>query len=175
MIANASPLIVAAKADLLKELIELYKVIEISREVYNEAILGGLKENKQDALLLNSVLKEGKIKVIELGGKYIKIASKIMEECNLDKGEAETIALALQLNRKEILMDEAMGRKVAKLFNLKPKGILRVLLDLYNKKKIDERQLKTKVNEIIGKQFRLDAEIMGRFWELFEKMGAKKL
>ena len=174
MISNASPLIILAKTDLMKEFLELYSTIEISPEVCNEAINKGLEAGKQDAQILDALLKEEKIKIVKLNQEYGKTSKKIVENYKLDKGEAETISLALQLKNKEILMDEAMGRKIAKFLNLKPKGTLKILLELYNKKIISEEQLRKKVNEVIGVQFRLDAEVLNKFWELFEKMKTKK-
>lgn len=173
MISNASPLIILAKVELLKEFLELYKAIEISTEVYNEAIKKGLQAEKQDAQILDALLKEGKIKVTKLNQEHGKASKNIIENYKLDKGEAETISLALQLNKKEILMDEAIGRKIAKFFNVKPKGTLKILLELYNRNIINEEQLRRKVNEIIGKQFRLDTEVITKFWELFEKIKEK--
>lgn len=46
----------------------------------------------------------------------------------LDNGEAEAIALALQLKVTEILMDEREGRSAAKTMGLKPIGVLGILL-----------------------------------------------
>ncbi len=46
----------------------------------------------------------------------------------LDNGEAEAIALALQLKADLILMDEREGRSVAKSMGLNPIGILGVLI-----------------------------------------------
>ncbi len=173
MISNASPLIVIAKIELLKEFIELYELIEITPQVYEETITKGLEAKKQDVQLLNSLFQESKIKIVKLNQEHGKLAKTLLENYNLDKGEAETIALVLQLNKKEVLMDEALGRKVAKFYKIKPKGTLRVLLELYEKRIIDEKKLKIKVSEIIGDQFRLDAEVLNKFWELFEKIKRK--
>ena len=47
---------------------------------------------------------------------------------DLDKGEAEAIALALQLKAEWILLDERGGRRVAKSLGLKVTGVLGILL-----------------------------------------------
>jgi hypothetical protein len=46
----------------------------------------------------------------------------------LDKGEAEAIALALQMKANRVLIDEREGRRVAKSLGLKVTGVLGVLL-----------------------------------------------
>ncbi|HYE62469.1 MAG TPA: DUF3368 domain-containing protein [Phycisphaerales bacterium] len=46
----------------------------------------------------------------------------------VDKGEAEAIALALELNVTTILMDEVDGRAVARRLGLSPTGVLGMLV-----------------------------------------------
>lgn len=46
----------------------------------------------------------------------------------LDPGEAEAIALALEIQANLILMDEDLGRKIALQYHLQPLGILGILL-----------------------------------------------
>jgi len=47
---------------------------------------------------------------------------------DLDKGEAEAIALAMQVNAGWVLMDERDGRKAARSMKLKVVGVLGILL-----------------------------------------------
>lgn len=47
---------------------------------------------------------------------------------DLDRGEAEAIALALQMKAKRVLLDEREGRRVAKSLGLKVTGVLGILL-----------------------------------------------
>lgn len=46
----------------------------------------------------------------------------------LDNGEAEAIALALQLKTTQILIDEREGRSIAKSMGLNPVGVLGILI-----------------------------------------------
>jgi predicted nucleic acid-binding protein len=46
----------------------------------------------------------------------------------LDQGEAAAIALALELEHRQILMDERDGRAKAKALGLQPVGVRGVLL-----------------------------------------------
>ena len=174
MISNASPLIVLAKVELIQKIVKMYKTIVVSSKVAEEIIIEGLRMNRQDAVLLNALKKEGKIQVTSLDKKHEGLSERIIKEYNLDQGEAETISLAMQLKNKEVLMDELLGRNVAKLFGLRAKGTLRVVLDLYKENQMNEKEVRTKVEEIIGKQFRLDAEILAKFWEMFEMIKIRK-
>ena len=47
---------------------------------------------------------------------------------DLDKGEAETIALAKELSIQKVIIDERLGRKYAKEFGLTVIGTLGILL-----------------------------------------------
>jgi uncharacterized protein len=47
---------------------------------------------------------------------------------DLDGGEAEAIALAIQLKAERILLDEKEGRRIAKTLGLRSTGVLGVLL-----------------------------------------------
>lgn len=47
---------------------------------------------------------------------------------DLDKGEAEAIALALQIGADRILLDEREGRRIAKQLGLEVTGVLGILL-----------------------------------------------
>ena len=58
--------------------------------------------------------------------KDYRLAQALM--LGLDQGEAAAIALAIQLDLKEILPDERDGRALAKTLGLEPVGVLGILL-----------------------------------------------
>jgi predicted nucleic acid-binding protein len=64
------------------------------------------------------------IKVESLQNSHVR--QSLMLE--LDRGEAAAIALALELGVSQVLMDEADGRAVAKAMDLRPTGVLGILL-----------------------------------------------
>ena len=59
----------------------------------------------------------------------------------LDRGEAEAIALALQEKADWLLIDERVGRRFAQRVGLKVKGTLGVLLEGVRRDFIDDLQL----------------------------------
>ena len=52
---------------------------------------------------------------------------------DIDRGEAESIVLALELGANMILLDEKEGRNVAQRMDLKPVGVIGVLLEAQKK------------------------------------------
>ncbi|CCI21527.1 conserved hypothetical protein [Microcystis aeruginosa PCC 9808] len=56
----------------------------------------------------------------------------------LDKGEAEAIALALELGADQVLIDERRGRRIAARLNLRYTGILGILVEAKNRGLISE-------------------------------------
>lgn len=61
-------------------------------------------------------------------------------ENELDRGESETIALAIEQNADIVLIDEKEGRREAKRHGLKTTGVLGILLQAKSKGHIDTIQ-----------------------------------
>lgn len=57
---------------------------------------------------------------------------------DLDRGEAETIALALELGADLVLLDERDGRFAAQRFGLHVVGVLGILLEAKSKKHVNQ-------------------------------------
>ncbi|WP_413884419.1 hypothetical protein [Candidatus Desulfatibia sp.] len=64
-----------------------------------------------------------------------------LQAANLDRGEKESIALAV-LKNALLLMDEERGRDFARQKNLSVRGSLGVLIEAYTKKLLGEDQLR---------------------------------
>lgn len=71
----------------------------------------------------------------------------------LGQGEAESIALAAELNADLVILDETAARNIAKMLDLKFTGTLGVLLKA--KKRGFIPRIKPLLNEIIRAEFRL--------------------
>ena len=171
MIVNATPLIIFGKINKLEILSSVFHNMTISPEVYDEVVEKGMEIDAPDAYLVKDFIDNGKISVKSLDQKGKKIFSKIRKMYRqLDEGEASTIALALQENASEVLMDEDIGRKIARLHNIKPRGSLRVLILGYQKGLLDEEQVKEVLSSMMHANFRVSAEVITRFWELFKQV-----
>ena len=171
MIVNATPLIIFGKIGKLQLLKDVFTKIIISQEVYKEVVQKGIEIKAPDAYLVKEFVDNGKIKVNPINQKGKKIYEKIKRTYKqLDEGEASTIALVLQEGASEVLMDEDIGRKIARLYGIKSRGSLRVLILGYQSGLLDEIQIKEILRLMMHAKFRVNAEVIARFWELFERV-----
>lgn len=71
--------------------------------------------------------------------RQLQNQSTVIALCrDLDRGEAETIALALELNADLVLLDERDGRNAAERFDLMVVGVLGILLEAKTKGFIEQ-------------------------------------
>lgn len=175
MISNSSPLIVFGKIGKMDLLFKVYEKIEIAPAVYFEVVEQGAKINAPESFLIKEFVEQGLVIQKKLDLKWKKQAiffEKIYSQ--IDCGEAETIALAMQENQKTLLMDEKIAREIAILNGIQPYGSLKALLLAFKNKIITERELRETMLDITSTKFRLSAEVINKFWILFEKLKKKK-
>jgi len=85
-----------------------------------------------------------------------KLVQKMLKD--LDLGESESIALALQENADFLIIDEQLGRKIANSLNLKVVGILGVLI--LAKKRGLLIEIRTSLESLIKIGFRLNQNLI---------------
>jgi predicted nucleic acid-binding protein len=136
VVSNAGPLMVFSKLNILHLLKGLYVRVELPLSVYRETVSVGIRRGFTDAQVLNSFLMQNEWKPI----KTFEIPVDV-QNLNLDRGEKESIALALSKNAL-LLMDEERGRDFARQNNLSVRGSLGVLIEAFAKKMISEDQLR---------------------------------
>ncbi|MCB9296293.1 MAG: DUF3368 domain-containing protein [Lewinellaceae bacterium] len=128
VISDTSPitnLIQIGKLEILKE---LFHEIIIPEEVYEE-----LCELEFQRSLLNSL---DWIKTREVADK--QLVNRLIRD--IDKGEAESIVLAIELKADILLIDEKKGRRVAREYGLEITGLLGILKRAKSKNLIPKLQ-----------------------------------
>ncbi len=136
VVSNSGPLMVFSKLNLLHLLKKLYGEVLFPKAVYEEVVVDGIKHGFEDAYSLRLFLKQNNWKPQEVCEIHKVIASS-----NLDKGEKEAIVLALS-KKAMLLMDEELGRSIARQTGLKVKGSLGVLIEALHKNLINIEQLR---------------------------------
>lgn len=122
IVSDSSPIINLAKIHRLDWIEKLYQKIIIPRAVFEELIVKG--HEKEDIAGIKSLIDTNIIEIQEVKNtELIRFLSK-----DLDYGEAETIALALEIKADLVLLDEIDARDIADICNLKKTGFLGILI-----------------------------------------------
>jgi len=124
IVSNTSPLINLARIGELDILQQLYGTLTIPDAVWQEVVIdgAGLPGAAQ-------VKSSGWIRVQTV--KNIQLVQALRQE--LDPGEAEAIALALEINAELLLMDERLGRETARHLGLSYTGLIGALIEAKRK------------------------------------------
>lgn len=124
VISDTSPVINLAAIGQLELLNNLYGKVILPRAVHHEITVIGAGQAGSTEL--------GKLKWIEVKGVSNQNLVQALR-MELDEGESEAIALAVELNAELLLMDERIGRAVASRFGLRYIGLLGTLIEAKQK------------------------------------------
>ena len=133
IIADTSVLIALTNINELEILQKVYKTIAITPEVLNE-----FGETIPKWIKVEEVKDRKKIDILKL---------------ELDKGEASSLALAIEKNNCLLIIDERKGRKIAKRIGLNIIGLLGVLI------KAKEQNIFSEIKPILEKLEKVDFRI----------------
>jgi len=147
VVSNASPIISLGAVNRLGLLRELFGEILIP-----QAVLAEVKSLDLSA--------EPWIIPRPLGNDFVSRAL----EGELDRGESEAIALAVELQAGLLLMDEHRGRRIASRFSLKVLGTLGVLVEAKSRQLVAEvRPILSDLRTKVG--FRTEEALLQRILE----------
>jgi uncharacterized protein len=130
-VSNSGPLIHLAKVGEFALLHDLFQHITIPPEVFEEVVIRGGGQPGSGETNTAQWITRGMLERFD-------VADILAAE--LDRGEAEAIALALQEKADWLLIDERVGRRFAQQVGLKVKGTLGVLLEGVRRGFIDDLQ-----------------------------------
>lgn len=153
VVSNSTPLIFLAKISRLNLLEKLFDAVLIPNKVFTEVVVEGKERGYSDSYLVEESIKKGIIKK-----KDIKIGESTAMP--ISSGEIEAIELALKLGIQDILIDEAKGRRIARLYDLKPKGTLWVLTKAFEDGILTQEELKNSIFELIKCGYRIREDIL---------------
>lgn len=119
VVSNTSPIINLAAIKQLELLQYLYKSITIPQAVYHEIAVRGYAQAGATEIQTFHWFERHQVRDVALVRQL---------EQELDAGEAEAIALAIELRADLLLMDERRGRQIANQFGLTVTGLMGILL-----------------------------------------------
>lgn len=121
IVSDTSPLSGLAIAGYLSLLEQIYGEVIIPVAVANELRQGGQNDPRiTEALALDWIEIQQP--------QDLALVENLQADHNLDRGESEAIALALELKADELLIDERLGRREASRLGLSITGLLGILL-----------------------------------------------
>lgn len=152
VVSNTSPIINLA---IVEQLILLHR--QFGEILIPNAVLDELRisEERPGSQAIRETISLGWIQSREVSNEPL---AKLLRQ-TLDRGEAEAIALGIELKADWTLLDEREGRKVAKSLGLKVTGILGILL---RAKQVGEiESLQPVIDDLINKAgFRIAPELL---------------
>jgi len=166
VVLNATPLIYLGKKRRINLLRLVFEKIIIPPEVEEEI----MKIDKSpEAVQLRGAIQEGWI-VVERPSedKAGHIASLFPE---IDEGEAAVIALAVERQIANVVIDDAEARVAAEYFRLKVYGTLYVMLEAYKRNVFKSKaEVRSIVDNMLRRGFYLSTEVYARFLFLLDKI-----
>ncbi len=159
IVSNSSPIIHLAKIDQLDLLTDFFGELIIPPAVYEECIMDGKGRPE-----VTRIKQATGLRVVEVANQNLV---KLLN-AEIDRGEAEAIALALETQAPLILLDDADAREKARLYHLKITGLVGILLRARKSGKI--ASLSEKLDELLNTGFWLNAGLIDR---LLREVGEK--
>ena len=124
VVSNTSPIINLTAVGKLGILRDLYDTIYIPEAVYSEiSVIGAGQPGSEEVKAFDWIITQ------KVSNQTLVKALRI----ELDRGEAEAIALAIELQSDLLLIDERIGRTVAARFDLKFIGLLGTIIEAKSK------------------------------------------
>lgn len=155
VVSNASTLIHLAGIGKLELLWEFFGQVLIPVAVWREVVEEG--KGRQGAAQVASARAAG---WIEVSAPRDQALLRLLER-ELDAGEAEAIALALEVSADLLLVDESEARRIAELYGLRRTGAIGLLLRAKREGKIASlRDELTRLRHEAG--FWIDEDLLNR-------------
>lgn len=124
IVSNASPLINLTRIGRLELLRQLYGELSIPEAVWQEIVVKGTGQPGADEVQAATWIKRR--------AATNRVLVRALQQ-ELDAGEAEAIALALEMEAELLLMDKHVGRETARHLGLHYTGLIGILIEAKRK------------------------------------------
>ena len=151
VIVNATPIIALCGINQLELLNNLFDEVIIPNAVYEEVVIKGINKigaidlQNADWIKIKKVTSKTKIEPLLLG---------------LNQGELEVIQLGLLINPDFVIIDEKLGRRIAKIMGLSVKGTLGILLAGFYAGYISKQETLDLTQQLVNNGIRLSSYVI---------------
>jgi len=143
IVLDASAVILLAKIDLLEIFVSNFSGRVLIPEKVREGVC---IEEMGEAPLIVKLIKDKKIQVLKV--KNGKPTKKLMDDFNIDTGEAEAIILALQEKVSIIATDDRNAIRACKILKIEFTTAIAVLIRAFEKNLIDKDEALIKLRKL---------------------------
>ena len=173
LVLNATPLIYLSRSGALQILKSLNTRIYTPKAVYEEVVVEGRRLGKPGADLVDQFVQEGLI-IVHRTKLKIKLSSQATgaapeSDWPVDKGEAEVLALAQELDCTAII-DEQVGRNLARLLGIEVHGTVYLLMLAHNNGALTRGQTLAMFKRIVAEGWRISVEDYTAIMEELEQL-----
>lgn len=147
IVADASPLIVLAKLKRLRLLNDLYGEVLLGPVVKAETIDSGKADHAPGVEQLEAALEAGWLRTVRLTAQERGLMHRLTRRSRLDRGEAESIALA-NVQGLRLIVDDKEGRNMAAVVGVEHVGTVGVILEAYLRQWLDLGELETTLRDL---------------------------
>jgi len=153
---NSTPLIHFARAGLSWMIEDLEGEKYAAPSVYREVVDVGMRRGLPDAPIVQELVKRGAVTVNAPPEGLL--ASMVEIHRDLHRGEAETIALARNLEAIAII-DDPVARRVAEVYGVRKEGSYALILRALLKGRIDRQEAKVSLKKLVSSGWRCDIDL----------------
>jgi predicted nucleic acid-binding protein len=160
VVVNATPLIALSLINRLDLLPALFEEIVVPRAVYEEIVVqGGGRVGA--AALSNATWMQ-----VKGPDRLLTIEPLLL---GLDAGELQVLLLARDLQPDWVLVDERLGRRVARVLQLPVKGTVGVLLAAFHAALLTKTEALQAVQQLRAQGFRISTAVVAWFEQELEQ------
>jgi hypothetical protein len=168
LVFNSTPLIYLAKVGLLPLLKKLPHERLTTPSVEGEVVDRGREKAAKDALIIESAIQEGALKIRGVGDKrFLHTLSRMPE---LHSTDAEVLALAEEIKGVAIV-DDRVAREVARVYGIERGGTAFILALMIAHGLITRRAARAALENMISLGWRCSAEDYSQIIKMIEEMG----
>ena len=145
VLCDSGPLIAMAKVNRLHLLLDLWEVVHVTEEVYQEAMVFGQAQGAPDALTIRLFWQKHKLPVTAVPANVLVAYQPAI---TLDPGECSTFAHALTLRDVLVLVDDEDARSEARRLGLPVRGTIGVLVAAHRRGLLSLPEIELLIKEL---------------------------
>ncbi|MBC2697275.1 MAG: DUF3368 domain-containing protein [ANME-2 cluster archaeon] len=156
LIFNATPLIFLGKINVLEKITHFPEEKYTLESVYQEVVVEGKKSGNPEAFLIENLLDAGILKIKTLtDNRYV---AHLKENPRIHSGDAEVLAMALELDGIALLDDEE-ARGMAEIKGIEHHGTIYLLLRMMKIGLLTKEETIDSLDEMLRMGWRCSTEL----------------